>query len=473
MTVRDVEIILLTNAWSASETFSEDPDMQKTITLFGLSLLNTDRQTAITHLLTRPGKTTAAFVNAHCVNVAAKDKLYARALRAADVLLPDGAGISLAARFTGRKLAENLNGTDLCAPLCQAAAKQGLSVFLLGAAPGVAEEAAQNLIMNTPGLRVVGTQDGYFDQAESGQIVAQINASAADIVMVAMGVPLQDVWLYQHRKDIDAKLVMGVGALLDFNAGRIVRAPAIVRRSKMEWVWRLGLEPRRMFTRYVLGNPAFVGRALLNARRARRTTSPAMTFAKRTLDITVASAALMVLSPVLAAAALSVKLSSTGPVFFYQDRVGHKGRHFRMIKFRSMYLDADARRAALLDKSEREGVCFKMKDDPRITRVGRFLRRYSIDELPQLINVIRGNMSLVGPRPALPSEVAAYPAGALRRLDAIPGITGIWQVSGRAEIGFARMVAMDVTYLRTKSLWMDIVLLALTARAVVSGKGAY
>lgn len=447
--------------------------MPTTLTLFGLPLLDTDRQTAVDHLLTRPGKTTAAFVNAHCVNVAASDTLYTRALRAADVLLPDGAGISLAAKFTGQRLAENLNGTDLCAPLCRAAAQQGLSVYLLGAAPGIAEKAAQNLILKTPGLRIAGTQDGYFDQSESDQVVAQINASGADIVMVAMGVPLQDVWIYKHRKQLAAKLVMGVGALLDFNAGHVSRAPAIVRKTRMEWVWRLALEPRRMFKRYVLGNPAFIGRALVNARQTQRIAAPAMTIAKRTLDITVASAALLVLSPVLGAAAISVKLSSRGPVFFYQDRVGYKGQHFPMIKFRSMYLDADARRAALLDQSEREGVCFKMKDDPRITRVGRILRRYSIDELPQLINVLRGNMSLVGPRPALPSEVALYPAGALRRLQAVPGITGIWQVSGRAEIGFARMVAMDVTYLRTKTLWMDVVLLALTARAVISGKGAY
>jgi len=198
-----------------------------------------------------------------------------------------------------------------------------------------------------------------------------------------------------------------------------------------------------------------------------------MTLSKRLLDITVSSAALLVLSPVFAATMLSIKGTSRGSVFFHQERVGHRGERFKMIKFRSMYIDAEARRTELLAQSQREGVCFKMKDDPRVTRVGRFIRRYSIDELPQLWNVLRGDMSLVGPRPALPSEVAAYPTGALRRLDAIPGITGIWQVSGRAEISFDRMVAMDIAYLRSKSLSLDLVLLALTARAVFSGKGAY
>jgi len=447
--------------------------MSQTLSLFGLPLLNTDRTTAVRHLLGRRGKTTAAFLNAHCVNTAAKDPQYQRALRAADVVLPDGAGISLAAKLTGRKLRENLNGTDLCLPLCHEAAARGLSIYLLGAAPGVAAEAANNLIRKVPGLRVSGTQDGFFDQETSDAVIAKINASGADIVMVAMGVPLQDVWLYQHRKSINAQLVMGVGALFDFTAGRVARAPSVVRKAKLEWAWRLAMEPRRMFKRYVLGNPAFVARAVAHARTHGRATASAMPLSKRALDLTVASAALLVLSPILLGAAIAVKATSRGPVFFRQERVGYRGEKFSMIKFRSMYQDAEARRAHLLEQSERDGVCFKMRADPRITRVGRFIRRYSIDELPQLLNVLRGDMSLVGPRPALPSEVALYPTGALRRLHAVPGITGIWQVSGRAEIGFTRMVAMDVTYLRSKSFGLDLLLLGLTARAVFSGRGAY
>ncbi|UWQ98425.1 WecB/TagA/CpsF family glycosyltransferase [Rhodobacteraceae bacterium S2214] len=447
--------------------------MLQTISLFGLSLLNADRATAVQHLLERPGQTTAAFLNAHCVNTAAKDKLYKRALRAADVILPDGAGISLAAKLIGRRLRENLNGTDLCEPLCRGAAARGMSVYLLGAAPGVAQEAADNLCLKIPGLQIAGAQDGFFDRAYSNAMIEKINASGADIVMVAMGVPLQDVWLYQHRKSINAKLVMGVGALFDFKAGRVSRAPAVVRKAKLEWAWRLALEPRRMFKRYVLGNPAFVARAMVQAGRTRRITAPAMTVSKRALDISVASVALVALSPVFVTTAVAVKMTSRGPVFFKQDRVGHRGTSFSMIKFRSMYQDAETRRDALVENSEREGVCFKMRADPRITRVGRFIRRYSIDELPQILNVLRGEMSLVGPRPALPSEVAMYPAAAMRRLNAIPGITGIWQVSGRADIGFSRMVAMDVTYLRSKSIMFDLLLMGLTVRAVLSGRGAY
>jgi lipopolysaccharide/colanic/teichoic acid biosynthesis glycosyltransferase len=138
-----------------------------------------------------------------------------------------------------------------------------------------------------------------------------------------------------------------------------------------------------------------------------------------------------------------------------------------------MYIDAEARRAELLAHSDREGLCFKSRKDPRITRVGGLLRRFSVDELPQIINVLRGDMAIVGPRPALPQEVAVYPPRAMGRLTVKPGLTGIWQVSGRAEISFDRMIDMDLAYARSPSLLLDIVLIAMTFRAVVSGRGAY
>ncbi|MEL6167493.1 MAG: WecB/TagA/CpsF family glycosyltransferase [Pseudomonadota bacterium] len=447
--------------------------MTATLSLFGLPLVDAEQTAAVTAMLDRPGRTTAAFLNAHCVNSAARDKTYTRALRAADYLLPDGSGISLAAKMTGQKLTANLNGTDLCRPLCEEAARRGLSVYLLGARPGVAERAARKMILKVPGLRIAGTRDGYFDEADSAAVIEGINASGADIVMVAMGVPLQDVWLYRHRRQINAQLAMGVGALFDFEAGEVSRAPKALRKAGLEWTWRLAIEPKRMFNRYVVGNPLFVARAAANAVRAFAAGKPAMPLAKRLVDLTLASAALAVLAPVFAGTAVAVKATSRGPVFFRQSRVGLNGKEFKMIKFRSMHVDAEARRAELLKDSERDGVCFKMKNDPRLTAIGSFIRRFSIDELPQLWNVIKGEMSLVGPRPALPEEVAAYPVGALRRLNAVPGITGVWQVSGRAEVAFGRMVAMDIAYIRSRSVFLDLVLLALTARAVIAGRGAY
>ena len=447
--------------------------MTQTLSLFGLSLMDADRPTAIAAMLDRGGRTTAAFVNAHCINHAARDSKYARALRAADFILPDGSGISLAAKMTGQRLTENLNGTDLCRPLCLEAARRGLSIYLLGAAPGIAEKAAENLIHSVPGLRIAGVRDGFFGDENSNALIAEINESGADILLVAMGVPLQDVWLYRHRRQIDARLAMGVGALFDFEAGAVPRAPSFLRKTGLEWTWRLAMEPRRMAARYLLGNPMFVARAVVNAFRTPAPLRPAMPLNKRVLDIVVASTALLALAPVFAAAAIAVKATSRGPIFFRQTRVGLNGAKFRMIKFRSMHVNAAQRRTELLEQSERKGVCFKMKKDPRLTPIGGFIRRYSIDELPQLWNVLKGEMSIVGPRPALPEEVAAYPTSALRRLEGVPGITGLWQVSGRAEIAFERMVAMDVAYLRSKSLVLDLLLIALTARAVIGGRGAY
>lgn len=195
---------------------------------------------------------------------------------------------------------------------------------------------------------------------------------------------------------------------------------------------------------------------------------------KRLLDIFVSLAALLVLSPVFLLVALAVKLTSRGPLVFSQVRVGRYGRHFQFYKFRSMYLDAEARKAALMAQNEsKDGVIFKMKNDPRITPVGRILRKFSLDELPQLVNVLLGDMSLVGPRPPVPSEVREYTLEDRKRLNVIPGITCIWQVSGRSEIPFNEQVRLDKDYIATQGLWRDIVILFKTVPAILSGRGAY
>ena len=182
---------------------------------------------------------------------------------------------------------------------------------------------------------------------------------------------------------------------------------------------------------------------------------------------------ILAIAPLLILVAALIRLESRGPVLFRQVRVGRDGECFTILKFRSMHIDAEARLASLREQSDREGICFKSRHDPRVTRVGRVMRRFSIDELPQIFNVLLGDMSLVGPRPGLPREVEAYPPHARERLKARPGITGLWQVSGRADIGFEKMIDMDVAYVRSRSLLLDLLLLAMTARAVLSGRGAY
>lgn len=194
---------------------------------------------------------------------------------------------------------------------------------------------------------------------------------------------------------------------------------------------------------------------------------------KRGVDLLVGAVLVLLTLPIMAATALAIKLDSPGPVLFRQTRSGRWGRPFACLKFRSMYVDAEARRAELEAHNEASGPVFKIRHDPRVTRVGRIIRKLSIDELPQLFNVLQGSMSLVGPRPPLPAEVERYTLEQRRRLEVKPGITCIWQVSGRSDVDFEHWVMMDVHYIEGQSFWMDIRLLLRTIPAVLFGRGAY
>jgi exopolysaccharide biosynthesis polyprenyl glycosylphosphotransferase len=196
-------------------------------------------------------------------------------------------------------------------------------------------------------------------------------------------------------------------------------------------------------------------------------------FLKSTFDRTVALLVLVLLAPVALGVALAVRVSSRGPVFFRQERVGRNGRHFMMVKFRSMYLDAEWRKAELEQQNENDGLWFKIRNDPRITPVGRFIRKYSLDELPQLFNVLSGRMSLVGPRPNLPAEVAKYGDDMRRRLLVKPGITGLWQISGRNDLSWQETVQLDLRYVENWTLGYDLMILWKTPSAVARGLGAY
>lgn len=195
---------------------------------------------------------------------------------------------------------------------------------------------------------------------------------------------------------------------------------------------------------------------------------------KRMLDVAGSLGAIICLGPVLLATAVLIWLEDRGPIFFYQQRVGKDGKPFTMIKFRSMRVDAEKVRAELEEENEHEvAVTFKIKKDPRITKVGRWIRKFSIDEMPQFFNVLRGDMSMVGPRPALYKEVALYEGFQLRRVDVKPGISCLWQVQGRSDIDFEGQVRLDLEYIHSESIWKDIVILFKTVPAVILARGAY
>ena len=422
-------------------------------------------------------KTRVAFVNAHCINEMHRSNIYDKAVRNADVILPDGSGMAIATLLRSRKRCPNLNGTDLAPFLMEDARTKGLSVFLLGAKHGVAQLAAEKLQNRFPGLKIAGTHHGYFDSSESDEIIERVNRTKPDILLVAFGVPQQDVWLAENAHKLSAPLTLGVGGLLDFLSERMPRAPKLLRAAGMEWTYRLYQEPSRMWRRYILGNPIFVSHAIVHAlqspiAKARNTVDEAI---RRSIDILGASTGLVLLSPLLGMTALIIRSESRGAAIFRQTRIGKNGSPFTMYKFRSMSMDAEKRREAMRASNHHgnDAVTFKISNDPRVTTVGRFIRKFSIDELPQLWNVLKGDMSLVGPRPALPNEVDMYTDFERRRLSVKPGITCTWQINGRADIDFSGQVALDLKYIKHRSVFQDLWILLRTPIAVATARGAY
>ena len=485
-----------------------DRPMPRSISFFGIEIRNTVMDEALDWAVDRVRggeRSLLAFVNPDCLNIAWNNSEYREVLENADRVLPDGIGIHLGCRVKGTRLADNLNGTDLFPRLCDRASQEGLSIYLLGARPGIAAETARVMKKRYPTLKFAGTMHGFFADDENAEVIEKINASGADILLVATGAPRQELWLARNAAALKPTLRMGVGGLFDFYSGRIRRAPAWVRELGMEWVWRLLMEPRRLWRRYVIGNPLFLARVWREKRQnhvtferspragdmlgrriayrrltaalrrvTHRSTVAAGRAAKRSLDAFGSVLALLFFSPLLLVIAVAIRLESPGAVLFRQTRVGLDGRQFTMWKFRSMYVDSESRLGKLVKRNEMAGgVIFKIKKDPRVTRVGRIIRRASIDELPQLWNVLIGDMSLVGPRPPLPSEVEQYGLSDLQRLHVKPGITCIWQVSGRSDISFKRQVELDVDYMYSQSIWTDLKLLLKTIPAVLLGKGAY
>ena len=392
------------------------------------------------------------------------------------------------------------------------ATEQQLSIYLLGGEDGVAATTAKNMQQRYPNLQIAGSHSGYFDMHQDSddnqQVITSINHSQANILLVAMGAPLQEKWLEDNKSQLHCQVGIGVGGLFDFYANRIKRAPSWLRQMGMEWSYRLLQEPQRMWQRYIVGNPLFIFRVWRENRQLRKvqTTQPqtrkikantaltprfnakqantrrAMhhlhrrlnTACKRALDITVSASLLTLLLPFFILIALLIRIESKGAVLFCQSRAGRNNQPFCMWKFRSMYQDAEQRLAQVQSENEmQDGVLFKMKRDPRVTVIGKFIRKASIDELPQLWNVLKGDMSLVGPRPALISEVKQYSQHDRNRLMVKPGITCIWQVTGRSNIPFEQQVELDIDYIYQQSVSADIWLLIKTIPAVLFARGAY
>lgn len=194
---------------------------------------------------------------------------------------------------------------------------------------------------------------------------------------------------------------------------------------------------------------------------------------KKTFDVAAAALGILIFLPVFVLIAIAIKLESPGTIFFFQERTGLNGKIFKMMKFRSMVADAELRRQELEDRNESSGHMFKIKEDPRMTRVGKIIRKTSMDELPQLFNIIKGEMSIVGPRPPIVGEVAQYDVWHKLRLSVKPGLTGLWQVSGRSNIGFEEMVRLDLKYIRERGIWYDLKIILKTVPALLGDSKAF
>ncbi|GIU52157.1 hypothetical protein TUM4438_44130 [Shewanella sairae] len=499
--------------------------------VFGINLTNWSMEQLLAEIHSQASTPQApmrqySFVNADCLNISTRNAQYRQCLLKNQQVFADGIGVRLACSSKGAVLKDNLNGTDMFPRLCQLAAANNLSIYLLGASDGVAQQAAENMQSKYPQLSIAGCHSGFFDSQTHTQanqdVIEKINQSGADILLVAMGAPKQELWLEANKAALTCKVGIGVGGLFDFYAQRIKRAPLWLRQMGLEWTYRLLQEPKRMWKRYIIGNPSFLLKVYLenrqlakrerrlfaratptlskqqlllalnksqtlkqslpmfnskqaNVRRAKFNLALKLQYAcKRMLDILVSSVLLVLLSPLLLLTSLLIRIESPGAALFSQVRAGLNNRSFTMWKFRSMYQDAEQRLAELnLNNEMAGGMIFKIQQDPRITCIGRFIRKTSIDELPQLWNVLRGDMSLVGPRPALSSEVKQYSQYHRGRLAVKPGITCIWQVSGRSTIPFERQVELDIDYIYQQSFTADLWLLIKTIPAVIFARGAY
>lgn len=239
-----------------------------TLNIFDVPIHKDTMQQAVQWIIAKASKkqkVVAQFVNADCLNKAYKNDRYRRILQRAQHVFADGSGIKLACKIMHCESSDNVNGTDLFPALCEKSQAYGTRIFLLGARPNIAKKVKTNMERKYPGVRIVGVHNGYFDDDQTDQVIEQINQSKADVLLVAMGAPLQEIWIDEHRKKITVPVCIGVGGLFDFYSGRISRAPKWLRSLGCEWMWRLLQEPGRMWKRYLVGNFVFVFRVVKQA----------------------------------------------------------------------------------------------------------------------------------------------------------------------------------------------------------------
>jgi exopolysaccharide biosynthesis polyprenyl glycosylphosphotransferase len=359
------------------------------------------------------------------------------------VAVPTLAVVSLIGRFLARTQLRRLRARGHCTR----------RVVVVGRGGAVLELSARVRREHYAGLDVVGLCVTPGDRERVTGVATVPVGGLEDVVAMASRLRA-DTIAVTSASETAAQYLRQLSWQLEGTGIELLVAPGLIEVAGP----RLHIRPFEGLPLLAVEQPRFVG-----WRRV----------VKGGMDRSVAALGLLVLAPVLLAIAVAVRADSSGPVLYRQERVGHNGRPFTMLKFRSMVIDADRQVDQLQGANISDGLLFKMREDPRVTRVGRWLRRLSLDELPQLLNVLGGSMSLVGPRPPLPVEVARYDSSVSRRLLVKPGLTGLWQVSGRSDLPWEEAVRLDLRYVENWSLATDLLIIGKTARAVLSRSGAY
>jgi exopolysaccharide biosynthesis polyprenyl glycosylphosphotransferase len=365
------------------------------------------------------------------------------------IALPTALALTLIGRYAARRALHRL----------RARGKAVRSVIMVGGVDGITSMSAVLRREVYAGMRVTGACIP-IEQMEDRAVHATLDNAEIpllgdiDSIREVAERTGADIIAVASSAEVGSEKLRWISWQLEGTPTHLVVAPGLIEVAGS----RLHIQPVAGLPLLHVEQPQFTG--------ARRLLKGAM-------DRAIAGAALIILSPLLLLVGATVRLSSKGPVLFRQVRVGRDGTTFTMYKFRSMAEDAEQRRIEIVDQDEGNGLLFKIRMDPRVTRVGRILRKYSIDEVPQLINVVNGTMSLVGPRPPLPEEVSQYGDDARRRLLVKPGVTGLWQISGRSDLSWDESMRLDLRYVENWSPTLDLMILWKTARAVVSGTGAY
>ena len=439
------------------------------------------------------GSQTVSFIDAAGLSMANEQADLKQAFSSVDLLIPRGRGINVSMNLINRGQMPSANSSSLYRELLLSLEAFEKPVILFTDNKKAAHKTELEITKLYPNLNLqITICDTQYDKSTQW-FLDKIKEKNPSSVLFALETPLQERLMSRVKSKCEVPLLVTLGHPL-FDAIFEVSEGFNLSRLRHSVLF----SPMRFFktfvgTLYKIPNSDEKRNSRINTilrqwgwstrikRLSIRTKSSLwllrckmQSILKRSIDLLGAGLGLLLLLPLLIPVAVGIKVTSPGPLFYSQVRVGHRGKLFRMWKFRSMYIDADARKAALMEQNESsDGVIFKMKKDPRITPIGRIIRRLSIDELPQLYNVLIGDMSLVGPRPALEAEVAQYPVLARARLEAMPGLTGLWQISGRSDLPFDKQVLLDTAYVNQQSAMNDVKLIAKTIPAVVSGKGAY